>query len=191
MKPISWIINGVLAIAIIVLYFLHFKGTSVTHNKAALLKGNMKIAYFEIDSIQNNYVFFQEVKAALQAKEQANSSQLTALRNEYNSKLQDFQKNAKTLTQSEQESRQQELMKIEKNFMALDQQLTQGLQVESNNRLMEVRKKIEDFLATYNKDKAFAFIFSNDPGLMYYKDTAYDITGEIIKGLNEAYTAKK
>ena len=75
--------------------------------------------------------------------------------------------------------------------MALDQQLTQGLQVESNNRLMEVRKKIEDFLATYNKDKAFAFIFSNDPGLMYYKDTAYDITGEIIKGLNEAYTAKK
>lgn len=191
MKPISWIINGVLAIAIIVLYFLHFKGTSVTQNKAALLKGNMKIAYFEIDSIQNNYVFFQEVKAALQAKEQANSSQLTALRNEYNSKLQDFQKNAKTLTQSEQESRQQELMKIEKNFMALDQQLTQGLQVESNNRLMEVRKKIEDFLATYNKDKAFAFIFSNDPGLMYYKDTAYDITGEIIKGLNEAYTAKK
>ena len=54
-----------------------------------------------------------------------------------------------------------------------------------------LKKKIDDYLAIYNKDKGFAYIFSNDPGLMYYKDNAYDITADVIKGLNEAQSAKK
>ena len=60
-----------------------------------------------------------------------------------------------------------------------------------SKRLQEVKKKIEVFLEKYNKNKEFAYIFSSNSDLMYYKDTAYDITSDIIKGLNSEYVPKK
>ncbi len=191
MKSISWIVNGVLAVAVIVLFVLHFS-TNSTPTKASINdKGGVKIAYFEIDSIQNSYEFFKEVKSSLQVKDMENTKQLTNLKNEYIAKYQELQKNAQFLSQAEVASRQQDLVKAEKNYTAKEQQLSQELQEESFKRLQEVKKKIEVFLANYNKNKEFAFILSSNADLMYYKDTTYDITADIIKGLNADYKSKK
>lgn len=191
MKSISWIVNGVLAVAIIVLFVMHFNSSSTPSKAAINDKGGVKIAYFEIDSIQNSYEFFKDVKSALQVKDMENTKQLTSLKNEYITKYQDLQKSAQFLSQAEMSSRQQELVKAEKNYTSKEQQLSQELQEESFKRLQEVKKKIEVFLANYNKDKQFAFILSSNADLMYYKDTTYDITSDIIKGLNADYKTKK
>jgi outer membrane protein len=191
MKSISWVVNGVLAIAVIVLYFLHFNNSNLPVKSAALSSDNVKIAYFEIDSIQNNYEFFKDVKSALQVKDMDNAKQLTALKNAYIAKYQDLQKNGQYLSQAEVGSRQQDLVQAEKNYTNKEQQLSQELQEESFKRLQEVKKKIEVYLEKYNKNKTFAYIFSSNPDLMYYKDTAYDITADIIKGLNDEYKPKK
>ncbi len=191
MKSISWVVNGVLAVAVIVLYILHFNSSSTPIKTSAAAAGCSKVAYFEIDSIQNNYEFFKEVKSALQVKDMENAKQLTALKNAYVAKYQDLQKNGQYLSQAEVGSRQQELVAAEKNYTSKEQQLSQELQEESFKRLQEVKKKIESFLAEYNKNKQFAYIFSSNPDLMYYKDTAYDITADIVKGLNAAYQPKK
>jgi outer membrane protein len=191
MKSISWVVNGVLAVAVIVLYILHFNSSSTPIKTSAAAAGGSKVAYFEIDSIQNNYEFFKEVKSALQVKDMENAKQLTALKNAYVAKYQDLQKNGQYLSQAEVGSRQQELVAAEKNYTSKEQQLSQELQEESFKRLQEVKKKIESFLAEYNKNKQFAYIFSSNPDLMYYKDTAYDITADIVKGLNAAYQPKK
>ena len=191
MKSINWVINGVLVVAVAVLYFLHFSETNTPIKASALSAGGTKVAYFEIDSIQNNYEFFKEVKSALQVKDMENSKQLTALKNAFAVKYQDLQKNGQYLSQAEIGSRQQELAQLEKNYTNKEQQLSQELQEESFKRLQEVKKKIESFLESYNKNKAFAYIFSSNPDLMYYKDTAYDITEDIVKGLNSEYKSKK
>lgn len=191
MKSISWIVNGVLAVAVIVLFVLHFSANSTPTKASINDKGGVKIAYFEIDSIQNSYEFFKEVKSSLQVKDMENTKQLTNLKNEYIAKYQELQKNAQFLSQAEVATRQQDLVKAEKNYTAKEQQLSQELQEESFKRLQEVKKKIEVFLANYNKNKEFAFILSSNADLMYYKDTTYDITADIIKGLNADYKSKK
>jgi outer membrane protein len=191
MKPIFWIVNGVLAVAVFVLFVLHFN-TNTTPTKASLMaSGGGKVAYFEIDSIQNSYEFFKEVKAALQLKDMENTKQLTNLKNDYIAKYQDLQKYGQSLSQAEVANRQQELVKAEKNYTSKEQQLAAEMQEESYKRLQEVKKKIEAYLAAYNKDKQFAYILSSNPDLMYYKDTAYDITSDIIRGLNSEYQPKK
>jgi outer membrane protein len=101
-----------------------------------------------------------------------------------------LQKNGQYLSQAEIGSRQQELAQLEKNYTNKEQQLAQELQEESFKRLQEVKKKIENFLIQYNKDKTFAYIFSSNPDLMYYKDTAYDITTDIVAGLNKEHKNK-
>jgi len=190
MKSINWVVNGVLAIAVIVLYVLHFNSANIPIKSTALNGAGTKVAYFEIDSIQNSYSFFQEVKSSLQVKDMENAKQLTSLKNAFASKYQDLQKNGQYLSQAEIGSRQQELAQLEKNYTNKEQQLAQELQEESFKRLQEVKKKIENFLIQYNKDKTFAYIFSSNPDLMYYKDTAYDITTDIVAGLNKEHKNK-
>ena len=190
MKSNSWIVNGVLALAVIVLYVLHFSGNSTPVKAAALAAGGVKVAYFEIDSIQNNYNLFKDVKAALQAKDLENAKQLTGLKNAFAIKYQDLQKNGQYLSQAEIGARQQELAQLEKNYTNREQQLAAELQEESFKKLQEVKKKIEAYLVKYNKDKAFAYIFASNSDLMYYKDTTYDITADIVNGLNSEYKSK-
>ena len=188
MKSTNWVINGILALAVIILYVLHFSG-GATPSKQAFMQaaGGTKVAYFEIDSIQNNYIFFKDVKDALQLKDMENAKQLTALKNAFSAKYQDLQKNGQYLSQGEVVARQQELQQLEKNYANTEQQLTQALQEESYRKLQEVKKKIEAFILKYNKDKRFAYVFSSNSDLMYYKDTTYDITSDIVKGLNAEY----
>jgi outer membrane protein len=57
--------------------------------------------------------------------------------------------------------------------------------------MKDVKSRIESFLADYNTSKGYNYIFANDQGLFYYKDTAYNITADVIKGLNGIYTKKK
>jgi len=175
MKSINWVVNGVLAIAVIVLYVLHFNSANIPIKSAALNGAGTKVAYFEIDSIQNSYAFFQEVKSALQVKDMENAKQLAGLKNAF----------------AEVANSQQELAQLEKNYTNKEQQLSQELQEESFKRLQEVKKRIEQFLEKYNKNKDFAYIFSSNPDLMYYKDTAYDITSDIIQGLNAEHKSNK
>ena len=52
MKSINWVVNGVLAIAVIVLYVLHFNSANIPIKSAALNGAGTKVAYFEIDTIQ-------------------------------------------------------------------------------------------------------------------------------------------
>ncbi len=191
MKSNTWIFNAVLALAVLVLYILHFTSGSTPVKASASGGMGTKVAYFEIDSIQNSYEFFKEVKSSLQVKDMENAKELTALKNAFAAKYQDLQKNGRSFSPTEIASRQQELAALEKNYTNKEQQLSQELQEESFKRLQEVKKKIEIFLEKYNKNKEYAYIFSSNSDLMYYKDTAYDITSDIIKGLNSEYVPKK
>jgi len=82
-------------------------------------------------------------------------------------------------------------MQMEKAFQGKEKMMNDEFQDEQFKKLQDVKKKIEDYLKEYNKDKGYAFIFSSSPDLMYYKDSAYDITPDVIKGLNILYKKKK
>jgi outer membrane protein len=81
---------------------------------------------------------------------------------------------------------------------ALDDQLKnrkQALDAEYGDFVMrrqnEIKSKIEAFLAEYNKEHQYSYIVSYEQGLFYYKDTAYNITADLIKGLNEKFKQDK
>ena len=81
-------------------------------------------------------------------------------------------------------------MQMEKTFQNKEQMLNQDLQNESFKRLQEVKKKVEDYLKEYNKDKGYSYVFTSSPDLIYLKDSVYNITSDLIKGLNNQYKKK-
>ncbi|SKA17161.1 OmpH family outer membrane protein [Sediminibacterium ginsengisoli] len=196
MKNLSIGFNIVLAAAIGVLFYLHFSSSKKTTPAATgatkdVPGGNFKIAYFEIDSLENQFEHYKEIREALQLKEQASARQLNEMKNTFAQKYQEVQRNAQNMTQAELASKQQELQQLDRTFQSKEQMLNNEMQDESMRKLQDVQKKIKDFLEEYNRDKGYAFILSNQSNLLYYKDKAYDITEDVIKGLNAKYKKAK
>ena len=55
----------------------------------------------------------------------------------------------------------------------------------------DILTRIQDFLKVYNSDGRYDYVFSYEPGFMFYKDSALNITGDVIKGLNDLYAKNK
>jgi outer membrane protein len=195
MKNFTFGLNIVLVLAVAVLFYLHF--SSASSNKVAnagtkaVPAGNFKIAYFETDSIQNQFEYFKEIDNELQLKNQANAKILGDMKGVFNAKLQELQRTGSSLSQAEAASKQQELMQMEKAFQGKEKMMQDEMQDETFRKMQDVKKKIEDYLKDYNKDKGYAYILSSSVDLMYLKDSSYNITQDVVRGLNALYKKKK
>lgn len=181
-------------LAVGVLFYLHFSSSkspaALTNSSVNTGVGGFRIAYFESDSIQNNFEYFKEVRATLQVKDQANAKQLNELKNVFTNKYQELQRVGQNLSQAELANKQQELVQMERTYQGKEQMMAQEMQDESFKKLQDVKKKIEDYLKEYNRDKGYAYIFSSAPEFMYFKDSALNITDDLVKGLNKLYPKK-
>jgi len=187
-KNFTLVLNIVLVIAVAVLFYFHFSSPKqVIGNNSTANTSGFKVAYFDEDSLQEHYEYYKEIRNALTKLEQQKSEELNTLRNNYVKKGKEYQEKAATMTQAEQQNAQQDMMERENDYKRSEQLKAQEMQDEQMKRGQDIRKRIEDFLKEYNKDKGYAYIFSSSQGLMYYKDTAYNITQDMIKGLNETY----
>ena len=196
MKNFTLLSNIVLGIAVAILFYLHFsncnKCTAPAANRSVSKQnGNFKIAYFDLDSLENNFNYYKQVAKDLGNSEQQKRIELASKKDAYVAKVKEYQAKGQGMSQNELAAAQQDIAQREKDYTQDEQQKSQEYQAESFKKLQEVKKKIEDYLKEYNKDKTYAFIISNSADLVYYKDSAYDITNDLVKGLNDLYKPKK
>lgn len=194
MKHINSVINVVLAVAVIVLFYLHFSSGKKSSTVVAAPKtGNhaAAIAYFEMDSVQNNFEYYKEIIKDLTKKDQQVRAGLDAKKNAYLSKLKEYQGKSNTMTQEQLAQASQEMQAKEREYNLEEQMQASQLNNETREKLLDVKKKIEEFLKEYNKNRTYAYIISNSADLIYYKDSANNITEDIVKGLNEKFKPKK
>jgi outer membrane protein len=196
MRHISTYLSILALVAVGFLYYLHFKQEkkSVVHTSKSVSTGSndFRIAYFDIDSLQEKYQYFKDVSGQMKQKEANLSSQMDALQNTYQKRLKELQEKGPTMTQSEGEAAQREVAQMQQKFQQRQMSMEQDLKKHQVDLMTDVRNKIENYLKEYNREKGYAFILSYEPGFMlYYKDSVYDITDDVIAGLNEQYNAEK
>ncbi|MBS1730740.1 MAG: OmpH family outer membrane protein [Bacteroidetes bacterium] len=161
-----------------------------SHNTGDSIHG--KIAYFDLDSLQNQYQYFIEVRDYLKGKDDANTKELNRLRNNYMSKLKEYNQKGPSLSQAEQGQYQQDLLQMQNDYQAKEQSVSQEMQAEAMEKMQGVKQKIQDFLKSYSQNKGYAYIFaSNDNDYLYYKDTINNITKDIVVKLNDEYKSSK
>lgn len=196
MRNISTYLSLLALVAVGFLYYLHFKGEkkSVKQSSGKVTPGsnNFRIAYFDIDSLQEKYEYFKDVSGQMKNKEATMSSQMDALQNSYQKRLKELQDKGPTMTQAEGEAAQREVAQMQQKFQQRQMSMEQDLKKHQVDLMTDVRNKIENYLKEYNTEKGYAFILSYEPGFMlYYRDSVYDITNDVIRGLNEQYKKEK
>jgi outer membrane protein len=200
MKNFNSVATAILALGLIILYFLHFKGETTTGKKNNVAAKDSlgtsvsmgPIAYFEMDSIEQHYLYIKDVQAKLKTKEQAISGELEGMRKGYMGRVQQLQSKAPTMSQSEGEAAQAEITQMERNLQQKEARMAQDLQEQQFKLMQDINKKIETYLADYNKNRGFSYIFSRQAGdFIYFRDTVMNITSDLVKGLNEDYVKEQ
>ena len=195
MKNASLILNIALLILVGVLFYLHFSSSKqkpkVQSAQTASVPSDksFRIGYFEWDSITNRFDLFKEMQSEINGKEDANEREKMRMRQQYQSRYNSFAQ--KEMSQVESEVAAREMKNLEVDITNKMQRMDQDLSEYTVRKQKEVKSKIEDFLKEYTKSNSYSFIFANEPGLIFYRDTTYNITEDLISGLNQKYPVTK
>ncbi len=157
---------------------------------AVAAEGGVKIAYVEVDSLMSQYKFAKEFAEVLQKK--GNNA-----RNTLNQKGQQLQAAAANFQQKLQnngfasreqaESQQAAIQRQQQGLEELQARLAQELDAETAKYNEALRDSLNHFLKEYNKVKKFDLILSKAGDNILYASKAYDITQDVINGLNKGY----
>jgi outer membrane protein len=148
-----------------------------------------RMAYFEMDSVAAHFEMVKEVKAELTKKEEEINRQIDGELKRYQQRFFYYQNQARDgkLSQAQQDSAGIELKKMDDDLKLLKDQKDQEYNSFMARKQNEIKMKIENFLKDYNKTHNYSYIVSYEQGLFYFKDTAFNITDDVIRGLNESY----
>lgn len=197
MKQFSSILIVVLFVLVGILFYLQFKGATsakpvaASSSTKAVPTDVTRIAYFEMDSLQANYKYFKDALNTLKGKEQEMNNELAGLERSYQKKVGEWQQKGAAMSQSEADAAQRENAQLQQNYQARKQQLEESFAKQSMEFKKDIKKKIEVFLEEYNREKKYSYVLSYEPDFIFLKDSSYNITGDLISGLNASYQPKK
>lgn len=197
MKNTSLILNIVLAVAVVVLYVLHFSGKST----GEIFSGNsdqpashsdLKIAYVKVDSLIVNYDLAQELHDAFTKSQEAYTKEYAEKRTSFEKRATAFQEKVQRggfLTQDRAIQERDRLVGEEQEIQKLDQELSGKLaemQSANNQRLIDSLMK---YLEEYNADKKYTYILN--AGDVLIGDEAHNITKTVLDAMNKNYAENK
>ena len=210
MKNISLALNAVMAVAIIILFYLQLsdkpaENTSETfkHEEVPTVSdveemitndsAVSKIGYINVDSLQMKYKLYDESKAQLEKKEKSYDAQLTAKSKEFQKKIEDFRKKAPNMTQFEGELKQKELAEEEEKLYQMRDDYAQRFEKEMIELNTQLYKSIKDYIKQHNELTKYDIIIGESQTRNFVLDfnKNIDITSDVVEGLNKKYNENK
>ncbi|MCC8154263.1 MAG: OmpH family outer membrane protein [Tannerellaceae bacterium] len=201
MKNINYVINGVLAIAVCILFVMQFSNRKEGQSAGRAfpvgeeISGRLPIAYVNLDSLLMNYNYYKDLNEVLMRKEENYRARIGEKANKLRNEVADFQRkidNNAFLTRERAEQEQQRLMKQQEELQNEEAKYTQELMNEQQKLIEQLRDSMVAQLNIYNQDKGFQVIFSNNMGdNIIIADDVYDITQEVVEHLNKNYSPSK
>ena len=152
--------------------------------------GGMKIAYVEVDSLMTQYEFCKEFTLILQKKSNNARNTLNQKGQALQSAMQNFQQklNNNGFTSREQaEGQQAAIQRQQQSLQELQARLENELASETAKYNEGLRDSLQHFLTAYNKDKKYDLILSKQGDNILYANKRFDITNDVINGLNKHY----
>jgi outer membrane protein len=186
------LINIILGAGIAVMLFLHLKNSGSAAGSSSIKSDSakaLKLAYVDLDSIQEKYVFYKEKMQEFEKKKESADRDLNSAFQKIEAEKNAFAQRGNSITQAEYENFQRAYQSKMQNLEQQKQMLENSIATEGAKTMEDLKKRINDFLADYNKKEAYSYIFSYSAALniLFYKDPAQDITNEVVAGLNAAY----
>ena len=166
------------------------KNKTAVKDAPVAVSGGAMIAYVDIDTLEANYELlkkrgedFKKKQAQMEAELQRSYAQMQNDAYEMQKKAQ-----SNSLTQAEYEAANKKLMQMQQTLESRKQSLTEQLVKEQEEFNGDLKKRLNAYLAEYNKTHKYDFIlsYSGSGSAILFAGKAHNITDDVVKGLNEA-----
>ena len=190
MKNLSLALNGVLLVAVAVLYYLHFSNGPGSASGGSVLAPGEKplIAFINSDSVLHHYKYLdvrrKELEERTKKMEQEYRNRSEGLQTEINN----YQRNVGNLTLSQVRAVEEDLQRKQQNLRMYEQTLTQELMEEQSKLNKELYDRVTTYLKKYGQTHGLHIVFKFDPTSdVLFAGDSLDITSDVIHGLNNEY----
>ncbi|MBR5852554.1 MAG: OmpH family outer membrane protein [Bacteroidaceae bacterium] len=168
-------------------------GTTIVTNADSTPVCNIRIAYVDYDSLLLSYDFAQDVQKELLRKEMSINNIIEKERKSLQEEVATFENKVQNnvfATQERAQAEYEKIMKKDQELMQRGQALIAEFEETRLTKSNEVTQSIISYIQEYNSNAKYDFILTKMGGNMLYSNEALDITKDVVKGLNEKYSAK-
>lgn len=153
-------------------------------------ENTMKIGYYNVDSLNEQYQLVQDVTDEIEAK-------IKKLSSGFESEVKSFEKWATgmekkmkegLLLTSEEKKFMEEFQRRQMELGQKEQNLSMEVQRMQSDSFMKATNRVNDFVKRYALENGFDMIFQYQlGGQIVYINDSFDVTADIISGLNKEY----
>ncbi|RPD47037.1 OmpH family outer membrane protein [Hymenobacter sediminis] len=217
-NSLQLVINIVLAVAVAVLFYLHFAGkpaapakkpvaavttpsdsanasaATVTDEPADLVAvaDTDKVAYVESGKLLDGYQGMKDARKSFEGKARRWEAQNQTLVKGFQSAVQQYQQKAEGMTQEQRASTEQQLQGRQMQVAQEQEKLQRQAQEEEAKMTQQVLERINKQIEAYGKRNGYRLILIAAPsGTIAYGRKDLDITVPVLKHLNDEYRGGK
>lgn len=152
------------------------------------------MVYFNIDKVVEEYDMASDKRSEVEAKVNTIQKEIDRRQKNLENAVADFNNkiNKGLITSAVANETQKKLQQQEATFQQFAQQKQAEIMEEQQVMINQIMESIRVYVEKYNVEKGFSFIFANQAGFpIVVADSNFDITADIIKGLNAEYVSQK
>lgn len=195
MKKINSLMSGIAAFAMMILFSqcAGQPGNQAVTDAPVQGATDLKIAYIDTDTLLAKYNFCIDMNEAMVKKSENVRLTLNQKAKELDKQQREWQnkyQNQAFLSPERAEQEYKRIAKLEQDLQELSNKLQTELMSEQEKNSLLLRDSINSFMKDYNKEKGYSFIISNtNLDNLLYADEQYNITQEVVDGLNARYSS--
>jgi len=146
----------------------------------------IRLAYVRIDSMQSQYLYFQELVDELQQEEEEIISELQRRQQSLQENIALYQQEAPKMSARQREANEADLMRVQQQYLAIEQGAQQRLAQKQNDLTKQLRKDMDNAIEVLKEELNLDFILLyEEGGQIIYANTEFDITEQMVDMLNE------
>lgn len=199
MNKLNFLLKGLTIVAVAILFAQCAKNSEVESTASSAnnssTNSELKLAYVDVDSLLTKYQLSIDINEEMVKKAEDVRLTLNQKANALAKEKQEFQskvENNAFLSKERAEQEYTRLLKKERELEELNNKLQGSLAEANMSNTQRLRDSISTYLKEYNAEKKYSMIFSRT-GFenILHAEEAYNITKEIVDGLNSIYTSAK
>lgn len=186
--------NIILFIVLITMFILHPSKSGDTGNATFPSNGNMKIAFLNTDSVFSNYLMVKDLQEELNGKKSKLENEVMAKQQSFQTKLTNYQSNVQNnrITYDQAQAAEKKLMQERDDIVALGERYSNDIAALEFQIHQQITDSIINYTSRYNKTYNADYILGyTKGGGILVANPKYDVTVDVMKGLNEEYEKSK
>ena len=164
--------------------------TAATPAAASSADNKETIVFINSDSLSAKYAYVKDMDKRLSDKGNAAKGDIQSKGEAFQREVAEYQKSASTLPADQRQTTEQRLQREQQQLQGYQQNAQAELQNEQTAEMTKLYDKISEFTKTYAKEKGYKLVltYSKTNTNVLYGDPSLDVTADVIKRLNDAYT---